>query len=156
MTLFRCFLTCCLFIAQPALAESPRIIGTIGQQMEISSPEASLRYVGSPFLWKFQPAFGLSLARNESAWVGAGKAVTWRSQDSGLFLRWTSMAGIHRRGNGRNLGGPIQFRNAFDAGLLQRNGTEIGIGFDHRSSANIYRPNPGLNTAYLFASFPLR
>lgn len=138
-----------------ASAESPRIWGSIGTQMSVGSTEAQMRYIGAPMFWNLQPVLGISVARNGSGWVGAGAAYTWRPNQESLFVRVTSMAGIHKRGNGRNMSGPIQFRTALDVGLTGATGMEYGVGIDHRSSANIYRPNPGLNTAYIFASFPL-
>ena len=156
MTLVRIALLALLCLAKPALAEMPILTGSLGQQMTTKDPEASLRYIGSPYLWKLQPVFGLSLASNGSGWVGAGTGLTWRPGPMGAFVRVSSMAGLYRRGGGKDLGGPIQFRTALDLGIQRPSGLEFGLGADHRSSARIYRPNPGLNTAYLFASIPLR
>lgn len=139
-----------------ATAESPLLTGSLGQQMTTNDPEAYLRYIGTPVFYGIKPVLGLSVASNGSAWVGAGAAYTYRPQAQGLFVRVSSMAGLYRRGSGKDLHGPIQFRTALDLGLAQRNGMEFGIGADHRSSARIYRPNPGINTVYLFASVPLR
>lgn len=145
-----------LVAAMPALAESPRIFASIGHQLSVNSTEGQIRYIGPRALWDLQPVLGLSHAGNGSGYIGAGAAYTLRAHDSGLFARFGAMAGIHKRGSGRNLGGPIQFRTSIEVGMTARNGTEFGIGADHRSSARIYRPNPGLNTVYLFATLPLR
>ena len=156
MNIIRTLLICLITVATPAIAEEPRLVGSLGQQLSVNSPEAYMRFIGSPYFWKLQPVLGASVASNGSGWVGAGSAVTWRAQHSGLFFRTSVMAGLHRRGAGRDLGGPVQFRSAVDVGLLHRNGMEFGIGADHRSNANIYTANPGLNTAYVFLSVPLR
>lgn len=146
-----------LGFGQPAVAETARLMGSIGVHQETpSSAEAYIRYLGEPCFWKLQPVLGLSVAQHGAAWVGAGAAVTFRVHHGGLFLRLSSMAGLHARGSGKDLGGPIQFRTALDIGFKTSSGVEFGIGGDHRSSALIYRPNPGLNTGYLFASIPLR
>ena len=137
-------------------AEEARIWGSLGAQQSVNATEMQARYFAEPAFFGLQPVLGVSFASNNSAWVGVGSAYTWRSAPEGVFLRLTSMAGVHSRGNGRNLGGPIQFRTALDIGMALKNGAEIGIGADHRSSAGIYKPNPGLNTAYVFASMPLR
>lgn len=156
MRFLKTALICLLATSAPALADEPRLIGSLGQQASVGSTEAYLRYVGSPVFWKLQPVLGMSLAANGSGWVGAGSAVTWRGLESGLFLRTSVMAGVYRRGAGRDLGGPVQFRSALEVGMQQRSGMEYGLGLDHRSSAGFYKPNPGLNTAYVFASYPLR
>ncbi len=155
MMYLRLVLVVLLCFAKPAFAETPRVIGSLGHQLTVDDPEAYLRYLGQPYFKSLQPVLGLSLATNGSAWIGAGSALTWRPGEGGVFLRVTSMAGLHRMGDGRNLGGPIQFRTALDFGLARPGGFEFGIGADHRSSARIYRPNPGLDTVYLFASTPL-
>lgn len=145
-----------LVAAMPALAESPRISASIGQQLSVNSTEGQIRYIGPRAFWELQPLVGVSFAGNNSGFVGAGAAYTLRAHDSGLFARFGAMAGIHKRGSGRDLGGPVQFRTSLDIGMTARNGTEFGIGVDHRSNAGLYRPNPGLNTVYLFATLPLR
>ena len=64
------------------------------------------------------------------------------------------MAGLYRQGNGPDLGGALQFRTALDLGLRAGRGVEYGIGADHRSNAGIKKPNPGLNTIYVFVTVP--
>ena len=140
----------------PAAADDARIIAGLGNQMGVDSAEMNLRYVApEPMFWNFNPAFGLSVAGNGSAWVGVGTALTFGDGD-GLFTRITSMVGAHRRGSGRDLGGALQFRNALDIGYRWTSGVETGLGADHRSNAGLNTPNPGVNTVYLFASMPLK
>ena len=150
------FTACLLALATPAVAEVPRLVGSLGQQLGASAPEAYLRYVGTPYFWKLQPVLGASIASTGSGWVGAGSAVTWRAPNSGLFARASLMAGVHRKGAGPDLGGLVLFRSAIDLGKSDSKVREYGVGADHRSSGGLYKPNPGLNTAYLFMSVPLR
>lgn len=148
---------CVALAGLPAHAEEPRVFMSLGQlQSTRSATEVQLRYIGAPIFWKLQPVVGGSMAGDGSGHIGIGNALTWRSADSRLFARVSSIAGVHKRGNGKALGGPIMFRTALDLGVMSASGIEYGIGLDHRSSARIYRPNPGLNTAYLFASVKLR
>jgi hypothetical protein len=148
-------LTAAIVSISSAYAESPRIWGSMGTRMGPGTAEAQLRYIGEPLFWNLQPVLGVSMARGGSGWIGAGSAYTWRPNKDELFVRFTSMVGIYKRGNGANLGGPIQFRNGLDLGFSTASGMEYGIGFEHLSNAGLYRPNPGINTAYLFASFAL-
>lgn len=145
-----------MFVATSADADSRRIWASMGLQLEQSAAEAQLRYMGEPLFWNLQPVFGVSIAKNKLGWVGSGFAWTWRPEPNKLFVRVTSMAGIYKRGSGPNLGGPIQFRTALDMGMTAASGAEFGIGVDHRSNAGLYQVNPGLNSAYVFASFPLK
>lgn len=146
-----------LSVSTPALADDARIIVGAGSQLGVGSGEASFRYIApEPVVWDLHPAVGVSVAGNGSGWVGVGAALTLGPNAEGLFLRITSMAGAYRQGNGRDLGGAIQFRNALDIGYRWDNGIEAGIGADHRSNAGLNTPNNGLNTVYAFASIPLK
>ncbi|MDD7973314.1 acyloxyacyl hydrolase [Roseinatronobacter alkalisoli] len=156
MNLFKSALVALALLVQPAVAESPRLFGSIGNQLSVGSAEGQVRYIGEPYFWGLQPVAGVSLAGNGSGYVGVGAAYTLRSQQGSLFARLTGMAGIYKRGGGRDLGGSLQFRTALDVGMTAASGMEFGIGADHRSNATIYKLNPGLNTAYLFATLPLR
>lgn len=145
-----------LSVSTTALANDARIIVGAGGQLGVGSGEASLRYIApEPVLWDLHPAVGFSIAGNGSGWAGVGAALTLGPEAEGLFLRVTSMGGAYRQGNGRDLGGAIQFRNALDIGYRWNNGVEAGIGADHRSNAGLNTPNNGLNTLYVFASIPL-
>lgn len=136
-------------------AEQARIVGAIGMMEKRQGAEATLRYVGTPLLWGIQPVLGIGVGANGSGYVGIGSGLTWLPNDGAFFIRATSMIGVHRRGNGYSLGGPVNFRSNLDLGIMVGRGAEIGLGIDHRSHAGLYRNNPGLNSAYLFASFPL-
>ena len=140
--------------AHPVAADESRITFALGQQTATSSPEVQVRYRADPVLRHVQPIFGASLAANGSAWLGAGAGITWRSATSGIFLRVSSMAGLHRLGNGPDLGGALQFRTGLEFGVRPQNGFEYGVGMDHRSNAGIKKPNPGLNTIYVFLTLP--
>ena len=138
----------------PLQAEAPRLTVALGQQLGPDSPELQLRYSGDPVLMELQPAIGLSVAANGSAWLGAGIVGTWRAPSNGVFLRGRFMPGAYRQGRGRDLSGPLQFRSSLELGFQRADGLEYGVGADHRSSAGIHRPNPGLDSVFLFASFP--
>ncbi|WP_227427067.1 acyloxyacyl hydrolase [Roseibaca sp. Y0-43] len=138
------------------VADEARVVMGLGNQMGPGSPELSARYIAAePVFGHLHPTVGMSVAGNGSAFVGLGAAITFGKHSEGIFARFTSMVGAHRQGNGRNLGGPLQFRNALDIGYRWASGVEAGLGADHRSNAGLDRPNPGLNTIYLFASIPL-
>jgi hypothetical protein len=143
------------FMISAGKAEPARIIGSLGMMENRQGADATLRYVGAPLFWGIQPVVGIGVGRNGSGFVGIGSGLTWRPNDGAFFIRATSMIGVHRRGNGYSLGGPVNLRSNLDLGMMVGRGAEIGLGIDHRSHAGLYRNNPGLNSAYLFASFPL-
>ena len=143
-------------LSSPMSAEPPRLSLSLGIPSVGGGTETYLRYTDRARFWVLQPVYGLSLSTRGTAWAGAGLALTLRPDQGNLFLRTNSMVGAYKRGNGPDLGGPIQFRNGLDFGLTFANGAELGLGIDHRSNAGLYRINGGINTGYLFYSMALR
>ena len=55
------------------------------------------------------------------------------------------MPGLYFKGNEIDLGGPIEFRSALEIEYKVNNKYGVGIGIDHRSNAEIYDYNPGMD-----------
>lgn len=95
----------------------------------------------------FQPTIGASLTSNNDFWMGAGgKWSTERVTDSPIFIELSLMPGLYVRGDGPDLGFPVQFRGALGAGYNFDNGASISVFFDHRSNANLSEVNSGIET----------
>ncbi len=95
----------------------------------------------------FQPTVGASLTSNNDFWMGAGgKWSTERVTDSPIFIELSVMPGLYVRGDGPNIGFPLQFRGALGAGYNFDNGASISVFFDHRSNANLSEVNSGIET----------
>ncbi|KPQ08248.1 MAG: Lipid A 3-O-deacylase (PagL) [Rhodobacteraceae bacterium HLUCCA12] len=140
--------------APTAAQEAPALTFALGANSS-GSFEGFAGWRGAPVWHGFQPTVGASLSNRGEGWVGAGLAYTWRAAQQPGFLRVAVMPGLYRQGNGRNLGGAIEFRSSLEVGLRLRSGGEVALGVAHRSNAGIYNTNPGLNTAYLGYSMPL-
>jgi len=104
----------------------------------------------------FQGVWGLSASTDGEFWIGAGHAYTVNLFNQRSYLQFHAMTGLYENGSGANLGGAIQFRSGVEIGYKARNGTRIGLGFDHRSNAGLDSPNPGLETVHLRVSIPLK
>ena len=59
-------------------------------------------------------------------------------------------------GNGRDLGGPLEFATVVEIGTELRNGAQLSLALEHRSNAGIYAINPGADTLSLIYTLPLR
>ncbi len=138
-----------------ATAEGIRTEVQIGRNSG-GSTEAYLRYVGQPAVWAFQPVYGVSWSSRGEGWAGVGLAYTWRGAATGAFVRASFLPGLYRSGDGRDLGGPISFRSGIDLGLALNGGGALTLSISHRSNANLYDRNPGMNTVALGLSLPLR
>ncbi|MFN3936348.1 MAG: acyloxyacyl hydrolase [Gemmobacter sp.] len=122
---------------------------------EVGDPEVILRYDWLD-LGGIAPLVGLSIAANGSGWIGAGLGLRHRFRQSRVFIEASVMPGLYRQGAGRDLGGAFQIRSSLALGYETASATRISLGLDHRSNANLNRPNPGLNMVWLMVSMPLR
>lgn len=57
--------------------------------------------------------------------------------------------GLYERGDGKELGGAIEFRSGIDVLLRGDRTGWIGLGFYHLSNSSIYHLNPGTNSLLL-------
>jgi hypothetical protein len=94
------------------------------------------------------PAFG-ALATEEDAYYGwAGGALFIP-----LGARWGLVpelgAGYYEQGDGKDLGGSLEFRSGLEATYRANDSVRIGVGFYHLSNAGLYEVNPGVNSLLL-------
>ncbi len=96
----------------------------------------------------FGPHVGARVTSDESIYVYAGAD---RRIDLGRswFLDSTFAMGFYEAGDGKNLGGALEFRSGIAVGRRLRNGSRVGLGFFHLSNTNYYRHNPGVNSFLL-------
>ena len=102
----------------------------------------------------FQPSLGLSVATGGATWIGAGVQYTLKGE-SPVYFQGHVMPGVYFAGDGRDIGGALQFRSGIEIGYEAASGLRLGLGFDHRSNADLDRYNPGLETLVLRLSWPI-
>jgi lipid A 3-O-deacylase len=81
--------------------------------------------------------FNLDFAINDMLYVAPGIA-----------------AGLYSRGNGKNLGGTIEFLSSIEVGGILPNNHRIGVSYSHISNASIYKKNPGAENLLVTYSIP--
>jgi lipid A 3-O-deacylase len=102
----------------------------------------------------FQPTVGASLTSEGAAWVGGGALYTLQGPQA-IYLQGHIMPGLYRPGGGGpDLGGSLQFRSGLEVGYETASGLRLGLAVDHRSNAEFYGDNPGLETVQFRVSFP--
>ena len=72
-----------------------------------------------------------------------------------LVLRPSFAPGVYHRGDGKSLGGTIEFRSAGELAYRFDDRSRIGLELSHRSNAGIYEKNPGEESLMLFYHLPL-
>jgi len=107
--------------------------------------EAGVEYRFQSFaLWKLglKPVVGFSATEDENFWGYAGLAYDLR-----LSERWTATPqfaiGLYENGNGKELGGVVEFRSGLEISRRLNNGARVGMLFYHLSNSRIHELNPG-------------
>ncbi len=118
-----------------------------------TEPDLTLEYHAAPIWhpghWSIGLGGALELDRAGDAWAGAGIAARYDLSQA-WYLEMSEMPGLYHGANaGTNLGGPIEFRTLFGVGYRLANNYGLSLAIDHRSNANLYSPNPGVNKVSL-------
>ncbi len=72
-----------------------------------------------------------------------------------LYLTPSVMVGGYHKGGGKDLGGPIEFREGIELSYQFDNAQRLGLAFTHMSNANIYDHNSGVEALLVEYSVPL-
>ena len=127
--------------------------GAVVFQDTIVGAEVYLRRDAAIRFGPVQPTLGVSVTSEGDVWIGAGGLyeIDW---PGALYLQGHIMPGLYRTGGGRELGGTLQFRSGLELGYETTAGLRVGLAVDHRSHADLYGDNPGLETLQIRVSFP--
>lgn len=104
--------------------------------------------------WGVAPHLGLMANADAGGMVYAGLYGDF-AYECGFFFSPALSVGLYRRGDGRDLGGPVVFEEQITAGYEMENKGRIGVSFSHISNGDIYDVNPGVETLMLSYSMPL-
>jgi hypothetical protein len=98
------------------------------------------------------PAFGVMANEDESYYGWGGFAFVIPLGD-----RWRVTpqlgAGAYEQGDGRNLGGTLEFRSGLELAVRPGARTWVGLEFYHLSNAGIHERNPGTNSLVVNVGF---
>ena len=98
------------------------------------------------------PAFGAMATEDETYYGSGGFALVIP-----LGAHWGLVpevgAGYYERGDGKNLGGEIEFRSGLEVTYRPNDALHVGVGFYHLSNAGIYEVNPGVNSLLFTVGF---
>ena len=79
----------------------------------------------------------------------------WRCE-RGPNARPSLAPGLYQRGDGRDLGGDLQFRSGFALDWKLEGGVRLGFEVYHLSNFGLHEYNPGSESALLTFTLPLR
>jgi hypothetical protein len=95
-------------------------------------------------VWKLdlEPMAGLSATSKENIWGYAGLAYDIQLSESWTATPHVALA-LYEDGDGKDLGGAVEFRSGLEISRQLRNGQRVGLLFYHLSNARLYGLNPG-------------
>ncbi len=72
-----------------------------------------------------------------------------------IYLSPNFAVGAYGEGDGKDLGGALEFRSGLELAYQLPNRQRLGVALNHLSNASIYDKNPGLETVIVTYSFPI-
>lgn len=103
-------------------------------------------------LWdRFNLTAELSITDEFATWAGVGlyQQFDFQIADQDFFAGFSFAPGIYVRGDGVDLGHPLEFRSGVEIGMRLDNDWQVSLSYDHRSNGDIAELNPGLETIQL-------
>jgi lipid A 3-O-deacylase len=122
----------------------------VGFEVHLEGREVDL--LDRPF--PMRPIVGFGATAAGSYWAFAG--ARWERR---LDRHWTLAPSVaisyYEQGEGKNLGGALEFRTAFEVSYQFGERLRLGLMLHHLSNAGIYHPNPGSESLLLTVTAPL-
>jgi len=104
-------------------------------------------------LWIFKPQVGMFVTSKYAAYAYVGLLVDAFIRDSFVVSPSFSIGASHE-GEGKQLGGTLQFRSAVEFSFCFDDRSRLGLQIGHLSNAGIYSENPGTEFVVLNFSVP--
>ncbi len=95
-------------------------------------------------LWSLdlEPVVGFSANSDGGYWAYGGLRYDFEISDRWRITPQFAIS-LYERGDGKELGGPLEFRSGIELSYRLDSGASLGLVFYHLSNARIYHLNPG-------------
>ena len=114
-------------------------------QNKIVGQEIQYSYYESKKFGPLQRGRSISLTDQGGLWVGYG-FIRKVELNRVLNFNFDFFPGVYMNNDEEDLGGWIMFRSGIELEYTLNNDWKISIGYDHRSSGDIWEYNPGMET----------
>lgn len=104
---------------------------------------------------EFRPLIGVMATATSSVYGYVGlnfDLLFWNH----LLIAPGFAAGYYGKGNGKNLGYPIEFRSGLEVAYQFQDGHRLGVHFYHLSNASLARRNPGEESLVIYYDIPIK
>jgi hypothetical protein len=106
--------------------------------------------------YRFPTDWCLGLGPNVGAFLTAdGSYYLYAGTDQRIsigrswFIDVITSVGFYEAGDGKDIGGELEFRSGIAVGRRLQGGSRVSFGFFHLSNSSYYRRNPGVNSLLL-------
>ncbi len=99
-----------------------------------------------------KPTAGLAATEDGNAWAYGGLRLDVQLGNKWVMTPQFSIA-LYEDGDGKDLGGVLEFRSGFEMAYRFDGGQRLGLLFYHLSNAGFYDLNPGSNSLVLIWGF---
>ena len=94
------------------------------------------------------PHVGAFVTPDETFYLYAGTDQRFNLGRS-WFIDLVTSVGFYEKGDGKDIGGELEFRSGIALGRRLGGGSRLSFGFFHLSNSSYYRRNPGVNSLLL-------
>ena len=99
------------------------------------------------FLGTLQPVTGAFITADNAGYIYTGFQIPKKS--GSLTFTPSFTPGLYSKGDGKDLGHPLEFKSEVQMSLDLTEGTNLGLSYNHVSNASLGDKNPGANS-YMF------
>ncbi|MCC7259936.1 MAG: acyloxyacyl hydrolase [Alphaproteobacteria bacterium] len=151
-----CPLAVLALLSAPAQADPSSVLFSGGWHDMAGQDETSefgAEYRGDGFYGDLGPTVGATVTADGALYGYAGLYYPYHVTDK-FMLTVETAVGAYEQGDGKDLGGTVEFRSGLEAAYVLSNQNRIGVEITHMSNASIYAKNPGVNAAIITLAFP--
>jgi lipid A 3-O-deacylase len=138
---------------QPPLLQGS--VGIFNVMRPKKQVQGQIEYKWSPLTYTLRPFVGLMGTQKGSVYAYGGFGLDLFVNHR-IVVTPSFAPGLYVRGNGKNLGYPLEFRSALEVAVVFKTGARFGGQFYHISNASLGHKNPGEESIVLFLAIPLR
>lgn len=138
--------------------KQPALLSIGGGYMDTRKYGGSLLQIEYKYenIWKnLRPQATILFSQFNSGYIGLGFSLEYYLTEQIIIIP-SFAPGLYWRGNGRDLGYPIEFQSAVEISYEFKNKARIGIHVSHLSNAHLSHHNPGFNAFMLWMAVPLK
>lgn len=128
--------------------------GTFDVLDDDNAAQFGMEYRAQPLAYNIVPIIGVNVTTDSAVYGYAGLNWDWYFSE-GVVLTPNFAAGLYKDGDGKDLGGTIEFRSGIELAYIFNDNSRAGIAFNHISNASIYDRNPGAETLLVNYSVPI-